>query len=432
MYTHDVVIVGASVAGCATAILYARAGLSVALIERNAGWTAYKKLCTHYIQSSALPIIERLGLARSLEDCGAVRNALDLHTRWGWIHEGEPAPGQPTHGYNLRRNRLDPLLRDLAARTPGIEMLLGHTASGLNTEHGRIAALHVVKPSGASYILRARLLVGADGRHSQLARWAAVPTRETPNMRFFYYAQFRGLDQNKGRSRMWMGETGVAYTFPNEDGITVAAVALPKDLLPQFKADLEGSLTDYLRRLPGGPDLGAAERVGPIMGFIDMPNVSRRPAVPGLALVGDAALSVDPLWGSGCAWALQSAAWLVDSTAAALGASHGIDRAARAYARRHYRALAGHAWHISSYARGRRWWLPERLMIESAALDQGCANHLFAYSTRNISLARFMSPIALARASSVVLRAQISGDRPRLHPEPEAAGYLSRKIPGSG
>ncbi|KQT57016.1 hypothetical protein ASG52_02765 [Methylobacterium sp. Leaf456] len=421
MVTHDVIIVGGSVAGCAAAMLFARAGLTVALVERNPDPDAYKRLCTHYIQASALPVLERLGLARAIEASGGVRNRLDLHTRWGWIREGEVLAGHPAHGYNLRRVRLDPLIRAQAAATPGIEWLPGHSATGLGIEAGRVAALTIRDARGTERILRGRLHVGADGRASALARFAGLKPRETPNARFFYYAAYRGLDPNGGRSRMWMGEEGICYTFPNEDGITVAAATLPRAQLPAFKAEPEAALARTLAALPEGPNLAAAERIGPVMGFVDMPNLRRPATRPGLALIGDAALSVDPVWGTGCAFALQSAAWLSDATAETI-LSHGpIDRALKTYARHHRRALAGHAWHIASYASGRRWWWLERLMLEAAAHDPAQARRLFAYAARSLGLVEFMAPTALARAAATVLRARLAGGRPRLDPRVEAA-----------
>src|SRR5690242_132210 len=125
MSGFDVVIVGASVAGCTAARLYARRGVRVALVERRPDPDAYKTVCTHYIQPSATPTIERLGLAALIEERGAVRNSIDFWTPYGgWIRH---RPGAP-HGYNVTRQVLDPLLRRMAAETPGVELLLGHTA----------------------------------------------------------------------------------------------------------------------------------------------------------------------------------------------------------------------------------------------------------------------------------------------------------------
>ena len=70
--TYDVAVVGASIAGCTAATLLAREGASVAVIERNSDPDAYKALCTHFIQPSAVPTMERLGLLPLIEDAGAV------------------------------------------------------------------------------------------------------------------------------------------------------------------------------------------------------------------------------------------------------------------------------------------------------------------------------------------------------------------------
>src|SRR3954464_932916 len=77
---HDVVIAGASTAGCTAARLFALRGARVALVERKPSPTAFKTVCTHFIQSSATPAIERLGLADALEERGAVHNAIDVWT----------------------------------------------------------------------------------------------------------------------------------------------------------------------------------------------------------------------------------------------------------------------------------------------------------------------------------------------------------------
>src|SRR5918996_4878333 len=98
----DVAVVGASLAGCATAALLGRAGLRVALIDKHAGEDAYKRLCGHYIQASATPVIERLGLSDAIEAAGGVRNGVDLWTRWGLIASPERRDERP-YGYSIRR-----------------------------------------------------------------------------------------------------------------------------------------------------------------------------------------------------------------------------------------------------------------------------------------------------------------------------------------
>src|SRR5207302_1969435 len=129
---YDVAIVGASIAGCTAATLFARGGLRVALLESRADPNAYKRTCTHFIQASATPTIERLGVVQAIEAAGGIRNGIDIWTRWGWIRrEGNGGGRYPGYGYNIRRETLDPMLRRLAASTPGVDLLPGHVAERL-------------------------------------------------------------------------------------------------------------------------------------------------------------------------------------------------------------------------------------------------------------------------------------------------------------
>ena len=99
----DVVIVGASLAGCTAARLFAAEGLSVALIERQGDRAAYKKLCGHFIQRSAIDVIERIGLAPHIEAAGGVPTRIDLWTEWGPIPHS--VAGETSgHGYAIRRS----------------------------------------------------------------------------------------------------------------------------------------------------------------------------------------------------------------------------------------------------------------------------------------------------------------------------------------
>jgi menaquinone-9 beta-reductase len=139
---YDVAIVGASIAGCAAAIFFGRAGAHVALIERDRDSAGYKKVCTHFIQASATPTLEKLGLASAIEDAGGLRNDIEIFTRWGWIvAPSEQTIRRPTYGYNLRRSILDPMLRKTAAQTVGVEFFPGFSARELLIDQGRICGV---------------------------------------------------------------------------------------------------------------------------------------------------------------------------------------------------------------------------------------------------------------------------------------------------
>jgi menaquinone-9 beta-reductase len=368
----------------------------VALIERHSDPNAYKVLCTHFIQPSAVPTMERLGLLPLIKAAGAVPNEIDVWTRWGWIRNPEGIP----HGYNIRRETLDPMLRRLAAETPGVDLMLGQSAHQLLREGGtgQVCGVALGDRKGGSREIPARLVVAADGRDSKLA--GAVPEIR-PNNRFLYFAHYRNLRLASGKkSQMWLLEPDAAYAFPNDYGVTLLLCMPSREKLPAFKKDLEGSFARFLEGLPKGPRLAGAVRVSKIMGATNLINRSRPAATDGLAFVGDAALWSDPLWGVGCGWAFQSAEWLADETAHALtnGGIDGLDRALARYRDKHRKKLSGHHRIISDFSAAGPFNPIERLMFSAAARDEQAARHFHAFGSRRVGVREFLAPKAVVRA----------------------------------
>jgi menaquinone-9 beta-reductase len=130
-----------------------------------------------------------------------------------------------------------------------------------------------------------------------------------------------------------------------------------------------------------------------------MENRLRRPVAPGLALIGDAALAIDPLWGVGCGFAFQTAEWLADAVAPALGGAEPLEAGLERYRKRHARGLRGHALLMVDYARGRRFNASERLLFSAAVRDARVASLFEQFGTRQVGPARAfprMLPLALA------------------------------------
>jgi flavin-dependent dehydrogenase/pimeloyl-ACP methyl ester carboxylesterase len=385
---YDVAVVGASIAGSTVATLLGQAGARVALLERRPDPEAYKTICTHFLQPSATPVLRRLGLDRQIEAAGGVHNALSLWTRYGWIR----APlgdsfAHPRYGFDIRRQKLDPMVRGMAADTPGVELMLGQSATALLTsDDGRPAGVRCVDREHREHEVRARMVIAADGRDSATAKLAGVPARVLPHGRFIYFAYYRNLPLPTGDGTlMWFMDPDIAYMFPQDDGLTLVATFQTRDRESWFKRDLEANFEAYFRGLPQAPDLAGAERVSKILGKLDLPNKIRPAGRPGLAFVGDAALAADPVWGVGCGWAFESAQWLADELAGALpGPDVEVDAAIERYRKRHRRALAGHFLLTSDFASGRRFIGLEKLLFASAAKDAETADLFAAFGGRSV------------------------------------------------
>lgn len=415
---YDVAVVGASLGGCTAATLLARQGLSVALVERQPGVDAYKRTCTHFIQPSGTPTLRRLGLTESIEAAGGVRNSVEVWSRYGWVRGRFAGPnGDPAFGYSITREVLDPMLRRLAAETRGVDFLPGEAVVGVSSEGGRVTGVVARRRDGAQRQIRSRLVVGADGRSSAVAELAGVRTRARSNRRFMYFAYFSGLaSDHRDAGRMWFLEPDVAYLYPNDQGLTLAACCVTRDRLPGFRANLDERFHEVFDGLPGGPALREAEQVSPIIGKLDLPNLRRRATMPGLALVGDAALATDPLWAVGCGWALQSAEWLTDHVSAALAGNGALDRALAGYRRQHRSQLLAHHLSCSSYSTGRAFLPHERLFLAAGARDPQVASRVAGFGERLLGVHDLLSPRSVGGALRVLARdrtAVEAGGQPR-------------------
>ncbi len=417
---YDAVIVGASLAGCTAATLLGRAGLRVALIEKSPDPAAFKRICTHFIQSSAVSTLERLGVLEELEEMGARRSRIRLWSRWGWIMPPE-RPELPA-SVNIRRERLDPFLRRLAGGTPGVELMLGIAAEELvRDEQGAVVGVVTRDRSGARTTLKAPLTVGADGRDSKVAELATVKTRRLPHGRFAYAAYYEGPPPaGAPDGSLWLLDPSMAAVFPTDEGLTLYACMPSNDRLPEFRRDVERGLERFVSEIPDAPPILESRRVSPVAGKLDMTNVLRAPVAPGLALIGDAAFALDPLWGIGCGFALQMADWLADAVTPALRGEQPLSQGLLAYRKRQRAGLNEHAAAIVGYATGRKLNLGERLVFSAAARDPRLAATFEAFGTRNIAPRRFLASV-LPRALALRARDAIQPRRRRSLPLPEPA-----------
>jgi len=411
---YDAVVVGASLAGCTSAIALARQGARVALVERRTDPAAFKRVCGHYIQPSAIPTVKRLGLLEGIERAGAARGGARIWTRYGWIDPGRGEGSRIERGgvgpaLSLRREVLDPIVRRAAAETDGVELMLGHTLEGL--ELGRSRATATLRPrEGKQRELTASVLVGADGRGSSVARLAGLRTWTSRNDRFGYWSYFKGPSLGTGAGvHIWFTEPDVAIATPTDDNLMLYAAFPHRSRLAEFKRDTETALRSFMGRLPDAPPIGESERVGPIVGKIDLTNEWRAPVGRRIALVGDAALAADPVGAIGCGWAFQSGEWLAEAVGPALTGNISLSRGLRAYRRRHRRGLLGHSLVVAGSARADKLSPVERLMFSAAVRDPVLAAGTEAFAARAIGPREYMSPRNLARAAGVRVRVAREG-----------------------
>lgn len=398
---YDAVVVGASLAGCATAIQLGRAGLRVAMIEKQPDPNAFKRMCSHFIQASGVPAIERLGLLEPIEAAGGLRPQMHMWTRWGWV---EAPPDRAGRGVNLRREVLDPMVRTTAAETPGVELMLGWSVERLLRGDGGIGGVVARDREGNERELRGRLTIGADGRDSKVAELSEVPVKTYPHNRIAYGGYFEGPPpKHSPDSTIWFLDPHWAAAFPTDGDLTFYAAMPTKDRLPEFKRDPEAALIRFVADVPEAPPIRDSRAVEPVLGKIEMTNRMRKPVAPGLALIGDAALATDPLFGVGCGWAFQSAEWLSDAVLPALQGSESLEGGLERYRRRHARELGGHAFLIHDYATGRPMSAVERLMFSAAAQDPKAAELLDRLGTRRARPQQAM-PRLLPRAVAVHAR----------------------------
>jgi flavin-dependent dehydrogenase len=389
---YDVAIVGASLAGCTAAILLSRAGAKVALIEKRPDPQAFKRICSHFIQASAVPTIERLGLYEPILEAGGIRSRIHTWTRWGWI---EPTEDRHAYCLNLRRSLLDPMLREMAGGQPGVELMPGQSAIGLVRDGDAFGGVVARDRDGNEREVEARLVVGADGRDSRVAEMAQVKENTLPHGRLAYGGYFEGPKPRFWPDgAVWLLDPDMAAAFPT-DGDQVFYIAMvSKERAREFKEDAERALVDHVAGIPEAPPIRESRLVAPVVGKIEMPNRIRGPIAPGLALIGDAALATDPLFGVGCGFAFQSGEWLADSVSPALRGIESLENGLRRYRKRHRHQLGMHANLIHDFATGRRLQPPERLMMSTAARDPRAAALFEAMGTRRTRPQQLLMPMA--------------------------------------
>jgi 2-polyprenyl-6-methoxyphenol hydroxylase-like FAD-dependent oxidoreductase len=303
---YDAIVVGARCAGSPTAMLLARNGHKVLLVDR-AGFPS-DTLSTHYIHQSGVACLERWGLLPRIVAAGApaIRNyTLDVGP---FALHGAPTPlGDVADGYSLRRTVLDKILVDAAAEA-GAEVREAYPVDGLATEGDRVVGIH-----SRGRTERARIVIGADGLGSLVARSVGAPTySDGGTQTCAYYTYWTGVPMDGVELYPRHGRMVVAA--PTNDGQVVTIVFWPNAAFHEVRADVEGH---FMAALELAPDLAGrvrgGTRVDRFRGTSRLPNFYRRPYGAGWALVGDAGYVKDPILALGICDAFRDAELLADA-----------------------------------------------------------------------------------------------------------------------
>jgi 2-polyprenyl-6-methoxyphenol hydroxylase-like FAD-dependent oxidoreductase len=339
---YDVIIVGARVAGSSLAILLGRQGRRVLLVDRD-GFPS-DTLSTHLLQPPAVEMLDRLGALAEVESSG-LRRLGRLRTSLGDVVVEGPLREPGAYALCARRNRLDLALIRQAVGHHRVELLERTRAQGLVWEGGRVTGLELQTPGGARQTVRARVVVGADGKYSRVAEWAgAARYEQTPALRPIYYAYYRGVTPQPAPAvELFYHEDRIGFVLPMEPGIDCLVLEAQPAEFPAFRADPEGRLEAVLRTLPGmAARLAQAERAGPVRGTRGVENYLRVPCGPGWALTGDAAFCKDPSTGTGIEDAFRQAFLLAEALGPALDSADWEATMAAYHRRRDEAVLPGY------------------------------------------------------------------------------------------
>jgi 2-polyprenyl-6-methoxyphenol hydroxylase-like FAD-dependent oxidoreductase len=302
--TYDVIVVGARCAGSPTAMLLARKGYRVLLVDRAT--FPSDTISTHVVHPLAVAALRRWGLADALAATGCPAIATYGFDFGTFALAGAPGTAEEPLAYCPRRIVLDKLLIDAAAAA-GAEIRAGFVVEEIVAEDGQVVGIRGRSKQGTSVTERAAAVVGADGRNSIVA--AAVAPQKYNERRALlapYYMYCSGLPMD-GRYETYMLRNRGLAAAPTHEGLTIVIVAWPHSEYAANKHDLEGSALEVIGLAPQFAErFHAGKRETRLFG-IPTPNYFRKPFGPGWALVGDAGYIRDPITAQGIRDAFRDA-----------------------------------------------------------------------------------------------------------------------------
>lgn len=328
---YDAIIVGARCAGSPTALLLARKGYKVLLLDRG-HFPSDMPFSNHFVHQTGSARLKRWGLLDKLAATGCPPITTDLWNYGAFTLTGSPPPaeGGVKEAYAPRRIALDPILSD-AAVAAGAELRDGFSVQEVLWDNDKVVGIRGRQNNGAMVTEKARITIGADGMFSLVAKAAkAEEYKNHPPLEGSWYAYWSGVRMQGWH--LWLRPQRVIFAYNTNDNLALVGVAFAAKDLPHVRADVE---SHYLKTIADhAPELQEQLRNGKresrfVGGAI--PGHVRRPYGPGWALVGDAGYQKDPCTASGITDAFGSAEWLAEAIDAGFSGREPLEQALAAY-----------------------------------------------------------------------------------------------------
>lgn len=308
---YDAIIIGARCAGSPTAMLLAREGYRVLLVDRTT--FPHDTLSTHLIWPPGVAYLKRWGLFERIAASGVPLVSRVQFDVGDFALRGTPPPVEGAGEiFAPRRTVLDTILVDAAVEA-GAELREALAVQELLFREGRVGGIRAQSSGASLHTETARIVIGADGRHSLVARQVRARDYDAkPALACWYYTYWSGVPVEMAEYYTRPGRTfGI---IPTNDGCACVPVGWAHGDFAKFRADIEGN---YLATLDLAPALAErvrhGRRVERFYGTADLPSYFRVPYGPGWALVGDAGYHKDPITAQGIHDAFHGAALLAEA-----------------------------------------------------------------------------------------------------------------------
>lgn len=325
---YDAIVVGARCAGSPTAMLLARKGFNALVVDRAT--FPSDTISTHLIHPPGMAALQRWGLLHRLAATGCP----PIHTYsfdFGpFTISGAPGTAEAPVAYGPRRTVLDNLLVD-AASEAGAEVREGFTVEEVLIEDGRVTGLRGHAKGGQTVTEHARVVIGADGRHSLVAKTVRPEQyHEKPQLLAGYYTYWSGLPMD-GRFETYTRPGRAFAALPTNDDLTLVIGGWPFAEFEANKKDIEGNFFTMLELAPPFAErVRAATREARFVGTA-VPNYFRKPSGPGWALVGDAGYNKDFITAQGITDAFRDADLCASALAETFSGARSFDVAMSQY-----------------------------------------------------------------------------------------------------